>query len=54
MADKKGRISFLLKCTECGEQNYLDSKNKKNNPDKIEKKKYCSRCKKVTNHKEVK
>ena len=48
------RDSFLLKCTVCGEENYLDSKNKKNNPDRVEKKKYCPRCKKMTVHKEKK
>lgn len=59
MHSKKGnmnmpRDSFLLKCTVCGEENYLDNKNKKNNPDRVEKKKYCPRCKKMTVHKEKK
>lgn len=48
------RDSFLLKCSVCGEENYLDSKSKKNNPDRVEKKKYCPRCKKMTLHKEKK
>ena len=48
------RDSFILKCSECGEENYIDNKNKKNNPDKIEKKKYCPKCKKMTMHKEKK
>ena len=43
-----------VKCTECGEENYISSKNKKNNPDRIEHKKYCPKCKKVTLHKEKK
>ena len=46
------RDSFTLKCTECGEENYISSKNKKNNPEKIEVNKYCPRCRKVTKHKE--
>lgn len=59
MSIKKGsfimaRDSFLLKCSECGEENYIDNKNKKNNPDKIQKKKYCPKCKKMTIHKEKK
>ena len=29
MASKDDRISLTLKCTECGEENYLTSKNKK-------------------------
>ena len=51
---KEDRVSFLLKCTECGEENYLTSKNKKKHPDRMELNKYCPRCKKVTLHKEKK
>mgnify|MGYP003289946077 CR=1 FL=1 len=54
MAKKEDRISLTLKCSECGEENYLTSKNKKNNPDRLEVKKYCKRCKKVTVHREKK
>ncbi len=46
------RISIMLKCTVCGEENYLTEKSKRNTPDRIEHKKYCSRCKKATPHKE--
>ncbi|MDY2728396.1 MAG: 50S ribosomal protein L33 [Candidatus Onthovivens sp.] len=48
------RDSFTLKCTECGEENYITSKNKKNNPDRLEIKKYCPKCRKMTVHKEKK
>ena len=51
---KEDRISITLKCTECGEENYLSSKNKKANPDRIEAKKYCKVCRKKTLHREVK
>ena len=51
---KEDRISFVLKCQECGEENYLTSKNKKKHPDRLELNKYCPRCKKVTLHKEKK
>ena len=51
---KEDRISFVLKCQECGEENYLTSKNKKKHPDRLELNKYCPRCKKVTVHKEKK
>ena len=54
MASKDDRISLTLKCTECGEENYLTSKNKKKHPDRMEQKKYCPRCKKVTLHREKK
>ncbi|MFA6617285.1 MAG: 50S ribosomal protein L33 [Bacilli bacterium] len=48
------RDSVMLKCTVCGEENYLTSRNKKNVPERLELNKYCSRCKKVTIHKEKK
>ena len=51
---KDDRISLTLKCTECGEENYLTSKNKKKHPDRMEQKKYCPRCKTVTLHREKK
>ena len=38
----------------CKERNYDNYKNKKNDPDRIEMKKYCSRCQKHTVHKETK
>ncbi|MGM0653364.1 MAG: 50S ribosomal protein L33 [Bacillota bacterium] len=48
------RVTVHLACAECQERNYTSSKNKKNNPDRIEMKKYCSRCKAHTLHKETK
>lgn len=51
---KDDRISLTLKCTECGEENYLTSKNKKKHADRLELKKYCPRCKKSTLHREKK
>ena len=46
------RVTFLLRCSECGEENYLTEKNKKNDPDRLEVMKYCPRCRKQTLHKE--
>ncbi len=46
------RTEITLKCTVCGEENYISSKNKKNHADRIELKKYCPRCQKSTLHKE--
>jgi large subunit ribosomal protein L33 len=48
------RVNITLACTECGERNYITSKNKRNNPDRLELKKYCPRDKKVTLHRETK
>ncbi|MBQ6808129.1 MAG: 50S ribosomal protein L33 [Firmicutes bacterium] len=48
------RVAVTLACTECKRRNYITSKNKKNTPDRIEMKKYCSFCKTHTLHKESK
>ena len=39
------RVNVTLACTECGDRNYITKKNKRNNPDRIELKKYCPRLK---------
>lgn len=48
------RTAITLACTECKQRNYQTNKNKKNNPDRLELKKYCPFCKKETLHKETK
>jgi large subunit ribosomal protein L33 len=48
------RETFMLKCTVCGEENYLASKNRRTHPEKMEIKKYCARCNQSTQHKEKK
>ncbi len=48
------RVNILLECTECGDRNYLTKKNKRNNPERLEVKKYCPRLRKMTLHREVK
>ena len=47
------RVNVTLACTECGDRNYITTKNK-NNPERIEMKKYCSRDNKQTLHRETK
>ena len=37
------RDNIILKCTECGEENYINTKNKRNHPDRMEVNKYCPR-----------
>ena len=55
MASKKGvRPVITLECGECKERNYTTEKNRRNDPGRVEIKKYCSRCKKHTLHKETK
>ncbi len=48
------RVALTIACTECKNRNYNTKKNKKNNPDRIEMKKYCPTCKTHTLHKETK
>jgi len=50
---KESRIIITLACEECKERNYATTKNKKNNQDRIQLKKYCSSCRKHTLHKEI-
>jgi len=48
------RVKITLACTECKQRNYVSKKNKKNDPDRIEMKKFCKFCHKHTLHKESK
>ncbi|MGI6329822.1 MAG: 50S ribosomal protein L33 [Bacilli bacterium] len=54
MAKSQNRELVTLICSDCKEENYRTSKNKKNTTDRLELKKYCSRCQKTTLHKEKK
>ena len=55
MAKKnENRVLVTLVCDECKNLNYTVSKNKKNTTERLEVKKFCSRCKKATTHKEKK
>jgi large subunit ribosomal protein L33 len=47
------RTLVTLACTECKRRNYTTNKNKQNNPERIEYKKYCKWCKTHTLHKET-
>jgi len=55
---KKGagevRIVMNMACEECKRRNYTTYKSKRNNPDRIELKKYCPWCGRHTTHKETK
>ena len=48
------REKIILECTECKNRNYNTTKNKANDPERLEIKKYCPTCKKTTAHKETK
>ena len=44
---------ITLACTECKHRNYTTTKNKRNTPGRLEKKKYCPFDRKTTVHREV-
>ncbi|MEC4587340.1 50S ribosomal protein L33 [Bacillus safensis] len=48
------RVNITLTCTETGDRNYITTKNKRTNPDRLELKKYSPRLKKYTLHRETK
>ena len=49
-----GRENIIYRCTVCGEENYIGTKDKRKHPERIEIKKFCRRCNKKTVHKEKK
>ena len=48
------RFNTTLRCNQCKQINYNPPNNTKNDPDRIELKKYCRFCKKQTVHSETK
>ncbi len=48
------RIGIMLVCTTCHNENYLSSKNKKTQTERLEQKKFCSTCRIRVDHKEKK
>lgn len=47
------RPKITLACTVCKERNYITKKNRRNDPDRLELKKYCFRCNDHTDHRET-
>jgi|tagenome__1003787_1003787.scaffolds.fasta_scaffold17951998_2 large subunit ribosomal protein L33 len=47
------RPKITLACTECKERNYITKKNRRNNPDRLQLKKFCPRDGKHTLHRET-
>ncbi|HEY3370580.1 MAG TPA: 50S ribosomal protein L33 [Prolixibacteraceae bacterium] len=60
MAKKGARIQVIMECTEQktsgvpGTSRYITTKNRKNTPERLEKKKYNPNLKRVTVHREIK
>jgi large subunit ribosomal protein L33 len=53
MAKKEDRTTVDLACTECRERSYTTQKNKRNDPDRLELRKYCPRCRVHRVHREA-
>lgn len=47
------REGITLACNECKNRNYRTTKNKKNNPERLEIRKYCKFCRSETTHRET-
>jgi large subunit ribosomal protein L33 len=47
------REIVTLACSDCKRRNYITQKNKKNDPGRIELKKYCKFCRAHTVHRET-
>ncbi|MCL4425477.1 MAG: 50S ribosomal protein L33 [Firmicutes bacterium] len=47
------RQIITLACSECKRRNYTTMKNKKNDPNRVELKKYCPHCHTHTVHRET-
>ena len=53
MAKSDKRVDVILECTECKRRNYITKKNKQNQRERIELKKYCKWERRHTLHKET-
>ena len=47
------RPKITMACTECKERNYITKKNRRNDPDRLELKKFCRNCGKHEAHRET-
>jgi large subunit ribosomal protein L33 len=54
VAKAENRPVILLACTECKERTYATEKNKKNDPSRLELRRYCPRDRRHTLHREAK
>ncbi|MDD7384517.1 MAG: 50S ribosomal protein L33 [Actinomycetaceae bacterium] len=50
---KDVRPKITLACEVCKHRNYITKKNRRNNPERLELKKYCPWCKASTVHRET-
>jgi large subunit ribosomal protein L33 len=53
VARKEDRVVVEMACTECRERNYTTTKNRRNDADRIELRKFCRRCRGHKLHREA-
>ena len=53
MARGDVRIAATLACEDCKRRNYQTNKSKRNNPERLQLRKYCRWCKRHTPHRET-
>ena len=54
MAKSEKRVKITLECQVCKRRNYITMKNKLNDRERLEMKKFCKHCRKHQAHKEIK
>jgi len=47
------RVHITLECSQCKSRNYHTTKNRKNDPDRLELRKFCRVCRTHTLHRET-
>ena len=50
---KGDRVFITLACAQCRERTYTTKKNRRNDTDRIELRKYCPRCRTHQSHRET-
>lgn len=53
VAAKGNRVIITMACTDCKQRNYSTTKNRKNDPGRLELKKFCPTCGRHTLHRET-
>jgi large subunit ribosomal protein L33 len=53
LAKKEDRVVVDMACTECRSRNYHTTKNRRNDPDRLELRKFCPRCRIQRVHREA-
>ena len=53
MAKRANRVLITLACPDCRERTYHTEKNKRNDPERLVRNKFCPRCRKHVEHRET-